>query len=152
MFSAESGLHNFKAPKSENIPANVTVYLHDKYNRVKHNLSNGNYVVFLEGNVEYSNRFELVFNNQDTDFATGVNELNSNDILLITNESGYSLQSIEGISGDIQVIDVTGKVVWTLNNVHSNSVNIDLNGVSSGIYFVHVMNNNERVYSNKLIK
>ena len=132
-----------------------------------HDLTKGDYVVSLDGNQEYANRFELVFVNRgvdnndvvsdrsgenSTDAVTSVEDVEKSEYTLLNESNVYTLYNANSIIVDIQVISVTGTVVWTKNNVNSNSVQIDLAGVSSGIYFIQIINNNERVYLNKIIK
>jgi len=148
VFTAETGTHTFSEVKRENIGTGMTIFLRDTKTGMEYDLTKGDYTVELDANTT-NTRFELVFTNNDA--ATSVKETVKSNYLLLTTGEGYILQNDEGINGDIQVIDVTGKVIWTKNNVNSNQVNIDLTSVSSGLFIIQVINNNERVYTNKIV-
>ena len=167
MVTGVAGDHTFAEYKRENISAGVDVYLKDNVANVLHDLTSGDYVVHLNGNQTYDTRFELVFvyngvNNEDaqenidglaggTDVATGVEDINATEFRLLNEANTYTLYNSKGITGDVRVMSVTGTLVWSKNNVNNNSLQIDLNGVSSGIYFIQVINNGERVYTNKIV-
>ena len=126
----------------------------------------------LNANTTYSSRFELVFknlaaasndqiaikdgNNTKPNYSTnvtGVEDQLESAYTLAYSEQGYSLKNENGINGDIKVMDVTGKTVWTKSvNNSSTSVLINLNQNTTGIYFIEVINNNERIYGNKILK
>jgi hypothetical protein len=170
LFTADSGNHIFNNYKTQNLPNNIKVYIRDLDNGTTQDLSQGDYTVSLPGNIEYLNRFELVFKNEislanggkgdkgnpntgDTT-VTDINQLHTNDLFHLQKYStGYTLSHPNGINGDIQIMDVTGKVVWTQTNINGNSsVFINLNNMSTGIYFLNVVNNNNRLYYSKIIK
>jgi hypothetical protein len=160
VFTAETGTHTFSKVKSENLPNKVSVYLRDHETGATHNLADGNYQVNLVGNQTYSTRFELVFVNSETqnddsnsdDMTTDVDDVESSNFKLLTNSTGYSLVNMNGIHGNLQILDVTGKVVWSKNNIGgSTQIEIDLNNLSSGIYFIRLENNGNRIYTNKIV-
>ncbi len=165
LFTDETGNHTFSEIRRENLSTAIVIYIRDLETGTTHNLASGNYEVALAGNITYTNRFELVFVNTATksddattsngkdDIATGINDVNQNNFTLIPSSNGYTLMNDNGIHGDIQVVDVTGKIVWVKNNNNGNNqINIDLNNVVSGIYFIQLSNNGERMYSNKVVK
>lgn len=149
VFTAETGTHTFSEIKRKNINLGMTIYLRDTKTGMVYDLTKGDYTVKLNANSTTKNRFELVFENNDA--TTSVVETSDSNFKLLTTANGYILQNNEGINGDIQILDVTGKVVWTKHNVTDNQVFINLEGVSSGMYFINVLNNQERVYTNKIV-
>ena len=150
VFTAETGTHIFSEIKRENIESGMTIYLRDRLTGLYFDLTKGNYEVRLKANTTVTDRFELVFENNEV--ATSVPEVDKGNFTMATTENGYVIQNSVGIKGDIQVMDVTGKVVWTKNNVNANRVSIQLDGVSAGIYIINIIDAGENVYVNKLVK
>ena len=57
---------------------------------------------------------------------------NQSDILL-------SINSTESIDIDVQVVDISGKLISTTNNnliTGQNNIDLSVSGLSSGVYFV----------------
>ncbi len=54
------------------------------------------------------------------------------------------------IGSALQMVDMTGKVVFT-SNVSTSEMNLDLNSINNGIYFVQTVNNSEITCSKKLV-
>jgi len=167
VFTAETGDHTFSEYNRENIPNGMEVYLKDTKTNVLHDLTGGDYTVNLDGNQTYDSRFELIFVNNgvvnddsaadvdeddsSADVVTGVETIDISDFTLLNEANAYTLYNANGIKGDVQVISITGTVVWTKSGVNTTSLPIELNGLSSGIYFIQVINNDERVYTNKIV-
>ncbi len=151
LFTDETGIHTLGEVDRENISSDMQIFIRDLELGILHNVEDGLYSVQLNGNQEYKNRFELVFSMGDV--STNINENEISNFKLINANGIITLTNNEGISGDVTVVDITGKVVWNKQNVgNTNSIAIDIDGVSSGVYFINVITNNERVYSNKLIQ
>ena len=64
VFSDEYGDHVFSKYNTENLPTQFKVYLRDNYLGTNQDLSQGDYIVTLNPNVEYVSRFELILVNQ----------------------------------------------------------------------------------------
>ena len=172
-FSADSGIHTFSKYHSENIPDDITIYIKDNVNGTIHNFDDGDYQVDLDAQVNYDTRFEIVFEKTieiasggtgskgsgnpataSIDVVTGINTVGTeNQFVLATTTTGYTLSNESGFSGVIVLMDVTGKVVWSNNQEEQiNSFNIPTNELSQGIYFIEVIKNDQRIYSNKILK
>lgn len=170
LFTADSGLHTFEKYKTENLPVSIKIYIRDISTGDVQEITHNSYTVSLAGNVEYLNRFELIFkneigstgggnsdkgnpNNGDTT-VTSISDVGQNaNYSLLRENNSYILSHPSGINGDVKVIDVTGKVIWTQTNITGNTkIRIDLEAISSGIYFINVISNNERKYHSKIIK
>jgi len=170
LFTADSGLHTFEKYKTENLPVSIKVYIRDLDSGDTHEITNNNFTVSLQGNVEYLNRFELIFkneigstgggnsdkgnpNNGDTTVTSITNIDPTADYNLQREYNSYILSHPNGINGDIKVLDVTGKVIWTRTNITGDStVRINLESISLGVYFINVVSNKEVKYHSKIIK
>lgn len=103
-------------------------------------LENGTY--FVE--VEYENGCigtgELHFQ------SVGINDLNQADILLIPNPAGDFTQLIlpEG-KWQVSMIDVSGKLIFSEDQIVVNRYNIPLTQLAPGLYFVSVQSEEKRM-------
>ncbi len=50
------------------------------------------------------------------------------------------------------ICDVLGKIVYKTEKLESNTLQINLNGLSSGVYFFNAYSNTELIYRNKFVK
>lgn len=66
------------------------------------------------------------------------------DNFTITNENGITVSKVE-------FYDVTGKLITTINKKFSETISVDISNLSSGIYIVNIVANNEINYSAKLV-
>lgn len=88
----------------------------------------------------------------ENNVATSVEDVDNSDWSISTFDNIYTLSNSNRVEGDIQVWSITGTVVWTKNHVNSNSVQIDMNSRSAGIYIIQVVKDGERVYVGKFVK
>lgn len=84
--------------------------------------------------------------------TVGINENNfGDDVTLYPNpaSSNVTLNFGQALSaGSVSILDMTGKQVYSINNINNQMLNLDINHISNGIYFVKIQNNNEQ----KIIK
>lgn len=66
------------------------------------------------------------------------------DNFTIINENGITVSKVE-------FYDVTGKLITTINEKFSETILVDISNLSSGIYIVNIVANNEINYSAKLV-
>lgn len=113
--------------------------------------------------IDYSGEIEVVSNAGTQKIAvsgTGVGSIMGADELGLAIKFGpnpvesalmidWSASKIQNPA--IQVIGIDGKLVWAGNNLAGSSVNIDLNAMNKGMFFVHVQSGNE-TYVFKLLK
>jgi hypothetical protein len=171
VFSQEDGNHSFTEYRRENIPANLAIFLHDKVLGTYHDLATGNYIVNLNKNIEYKTRFELIFKykaqtnggssngnlglgsgSTSNGQTTSVTNVEANQFTVSQNENEILLQNDNGIIGNIKLIDVTGRIVWSKNQVNANKISIPWNSQSTGVYFISVENNNNRLFFQQIVQ
>lgn len=172
-FSADSGMHTFSKYHSENLPTDLIVYIKDNDLGTTHNFDDGDYSVNLDAGITYNSRFEIVFEktieladggngskgigeptNDTIDLVTGLdNNTLENKFTLATLPNGYQLSNENGITGNLLLMDVTGKIIWTSSTLDGvQSFRIPTDELSQGIYFIELINENERRYTNKILK
>ena len=74
----------------------------------------------------------------DVEDVTGVNELSDNSIALYPNPATDFI-SVENIKGNINIIDITGKVIKTVKS-NASRTTINVSGFAKGIYFIQLEN------------
>ena len=80
---------------------------------------------------------------------TGVNEISHEELLIFPNPA-HEMIWVKAKNGTISIYDAAGKLVYS-TIINSEITSIDLNGISSGIYFVEV-NSNVGIIRKKLLK
>ena len=79
--------------------------------------------------------------------TVGINELNNgNTVSVYPNPTtgSVSLNFGEALNaGSVIITDITGKQVYVLENLNTQTLSIDVNHFSNGVYFVKIQNNNQ---------
>lgn len=80
------------------------------------------------------------------DLSANVNELSSNTFNVFPNPSNgqFTVQSDLGLNTTLQIIDLSGRTVQTIDNVNS-SQQIDLTGIDKGTYHGVLTHDNKRI-------
>jgi hypothetical protein len=168
VFTDETGVHTFQEYKRENIPTYYSVYLYDAITKTTHELTQGSYSTSLTANQEYKNRFALIFKynvsqnddgqsskpNSSTIDVTAIADVEiESQYRILTNSEECTISNLAGINGQIKITDVTGKIMW--NSVETNSastVTINIQNLSSGIYFMQIIDNESSIYHHQFYK
>ncbi len=173
VFTDELGVHSFSNYQKQFMPNAIKIYLVDLVNGTKHDLSNGEYTVNLLANTTYDNRFQLEFQNtitvnnngsgskdlgnpSNTDSSntttTLPETLKSNGFNLFQFSNALELTNSNGFSGNLQILDITGKEVWLKRNIE-NSVSefISIQQLTGGTYILLITQNNAKVITQKFI-
>lgn len=82
--------------------------------------------------------------------CTGIKTLSSSDVVNVypnPNSGAFSVELNNGLLKNMELHDVTGRIISSINSIDSK-IDFDLNNVSSGIYFLHVKTES----SNSIIK
>ena len=79
--------------------------------------------------------------------TVGINELNNgNTVSVYPNPTTGSVSLNFGEvlnAGSVIITDITGKQVYVLENLNTQTLSIDVNHFSNGVYFVKIQNNNQ---------
>ncbi|MCX6258354.1 MAG: T9SS type A sorting domain-containing protein [Bacteroidia bacterium] len=68
-----------------------------------------------------------------------------------TDKAYINMGSKYKVDEEILIFDFSGRVVRTYDHINSDKIEIDRNGLSSGVYFISVRNNSGIIYINKLV-
>jgi hypothetical protein len=99
------------------------IYLKDNFTNQIHNLSEAPYQ-FSTNNGTFNNRFEIVFNNQDSNFSS-LNENVQKVNVKINNK--IEVESKNDEIKTLLVYDIYGRLIKKIENVYS--INIDVEGI-----------------------
>ncbi|MEI8137659.1 MAG: T9SS type A sorting domain-containing protein, partial [Bacteroidota bacterium] len=84
----------------------------------------------------------------------GINQISKNNPLGMavwpnpfTNQINFAANNLNSVSlTDVKIIDVLGKTIIQTNYNHKSELNetLDLSGLSAGMYFINITNNNNQ--------
>lgn len=83
----------------------------------------------------------------------GINTFEASMFDLYPNPTNTS-STLTGLTGqeDIRVVDINGRVLYSLNENNSESVSLDLNSFESGMYFIRIANKEGKSVVKKVVK
>jgi len=86
-----------------------------------------------------------------------INNSNSNNLNVypnpFTNNISIQMPNITAKSVDVEIVDITGKIIYSENVLTNseNEVNVNANNLTKGIYILKILNDNQ-VFTKKIIK
>ncbi|RSK41681.1 InlB B-repeat-containing protein [Mangrovimonas spongiae] len=128
-----------------------TVYLKDNDLNFIHNLTDAPYH-FASESGEFNNRFEIVFRN--TSLSVEENLLSNNNLTIIELQNDnvqFSVNERHKITS-IEILDLLGRQIYTLQGTNSSKVTHNLSNLSSATYIAKVTLANGQVINKKAIK
>jgi len=138
----------FQSPKAGeftiDIPSNsmnvsTGVYLEDTYNDKVYDIRNGLTYDFTSEVGEFNDRFNILFS-----LATDIEDLNNNlanvDIYSYGTDIYLKSKTNKAILGDVQIVNITGSVVYHSNNTKEGLARINFNKYPAGTYIVKLIN------------
>ncbi|WP_338732446.1 InlB B-repeat-containing protein [Mangrovimonas cancribranchiae] len=128
-----------------------TVYLKDNDLNFIHNLTNAPYH-FASENGEFNNRFEIVF--RETSLSVEENLLSNNNLTIIELQNDnvqFSVNDRHKITS-IEILDLLGRQIYTLQGTNSSKVTHNLSNLSSATYIAKITLANGQVINKKAIK
>ncbi|MDT0559405.1 choice-of-anchor D domain-containing protein [Ichthyenterobacterium sp. W332] len=149
----DDGANYISINELENVPSDITVYVHDKDLNIYHNLSaDGEYEVFLLAG-EYNDRFEITFSNQDSLSITentiaGVNVYYANDIesIVLRNPKNIDIKSIE-------MFNLLGQSIISIENISDSGYSeYEVKNLSSGTYIIKLFTVSGSVSKKVIVK
>jgi hypothetical protein len=86
--------------------------------------------------------------------STSVNELANDFNLQISPNPAHELLNIQSTKkiNTIELVDITGKSVLIENQISKDNISLDLSGISPGIYFVRITDQNKSVATRRFVK
>lgn len=136
---ANAGMNEISINVLENVPSDITVYVHDKDLDYYHDLNESPYQFHsLAG--QYDNRFDLLFNKEDAALSVGDDEFkslnavyaNDNESIILINPTLIEVKSME-------LLNVIGQTVTTINNISvSGYSEYQVKNLSSGTYIIKI--------------
>jgi hypothetical protein len=86
--------------------------------------------------------------------STSVNELANDFNLKISPNPAHDLLNIQSTSkiNSIELLDITGKSILMENQLLKDNISLDLSGISPGIYFVRITDQNKSVATRRFVK
>ncbi len=136
----------------ENIAEDQDIYLRDNLTDTYFDLRSGQYSFSSEFNGEDTERFDIVFQSGDT---LDTEEFANDDTLIFVNNTEDMLY-VKGLTTQAKQLSITsmlGQNIKTYNNINNQVLEngINISSLSSGIYLVSVLTDNNQSIDKKVI-
>lgn len=149
-----SGNFNYeiKATQFEHIPDDQPVYLKDNVTGSYFDLRQGNAYEFSATEGEFSSRFEIVFQSDST-LSNEVSDYIENQIFFNNQSNTLFVKGLKTNVNQLAIVNMLGQNVLTLEDVSAHTLNsgINISGLSTGAYIVHLEMNHGHVSKKILI-
>lgn len=126
---------------------NQDIFIEDTFLQITHNLSESSYQFSSEVGT-FESRFVIKFRSE----ALGISEsnLNSNAVVILK-DSDQNITINSGVKKmkSIQVFDLLGRLLWSMDNVNLNEISIE-NIPSNSVLLVSIILAENQVYSKKI--
>ena len=143
-----AGSYTISLPNFDGLFAdNQDIYLNDKATNTLHNLKSGAYTFTTQPGV-FNTRFEVQYN---TTLSTNNPILDVNTILIGVKNQQININAGAVTMHKIELIDVTGRVIYTKEQVNANTATIDNLAVSNQMLIVRITTAENGVVSQKII-
>ncbi|GGD18462.1 T9SS sorting signal type C domain-containing protein [Flavobacterium orientale] len=124
------------------------VYIHDKTTNTYHNIRSASYS-FTTAAGTFNNRFELVFDNEDTTY--GKNEMSQNEVLVYGADQSIYVTSKEIKIKAIEVYDILGKQLFLNTMVDANEFVTPIHTTTTSFLIVKTTLENNTTSTKKII-
>ena len=89
--------------------------------------------------------------------ATGINETilaNDNGFKFYNNQNQVKIVSEEANNtiNTVELLNINGQLIKTINANNSKSVNVDIDNISKGVYFIMILTDNKKNSIHKMVK
>jgi hypothetical protein len=136
---ANEGMNEISINVLENVPADITVYVHDKDLDYYHELNKSPYKFHSRAGEHY-NRFDILFNKEDAALSVGNDKFkslnavyaNDNDSIILINPALIEVKSM-------QLLNVIGQSITKINNISVSPYSeYEVKNLSSGTYIIKI--------------
>lgn len=140
----ENSLFTLSLENFDGLFENQVIYLKDNSIGAIHNLKESPYT-FIANAGEYKDRFEIIYAKPTNSIVTNV----SNSVLIYSNNQLIKINSIVDEIVNVEIYDVTGKIVYTSNDTFkTKEINVN---VANQVVLVKTTTNKGEVILKKLI-
>ncbi|HWR94238.1 MAG TPA: LamG-like jellyroll fold domain-containing protein, partial [Flavobacterium sp.] len=138
---ANEGISVIKIDELENFPETLDIFIHDGLTDTKYDIRKNNFGLAF-GDGDYSNRFSLRFENQET-LNVAENNINIGIVAFyksIKNELVIQNKKVDVMVKTVQLFNILGQLMATWDVKHQNQSNIEIpiKTISSGIYIAKI--------------
>lgn len=150
-----SGNHRFviNITELENIEEEQDIFLIDKMANVYFDLSKGDGYEFYSNKGIFSDRFEIVFQEEPNILNVNNTDFNRKNMYLQSDTNTLFVKQLNGGASKLTVINLQGQKVLELNNVTQNilEAGISFNNFLSNIYLVFLQTKDHGVLTKKIV-
>lgn len=142
-----AGSHSIMINKTDGLFAEQDIYLHDKALDLLHDLKVSNYEFTTQAGT-FDNRFEIVYVNAALGNPDGIVQ---KGILIYNDENTISVKSAVDEISTISIIDMQGRILYTLHEVNDNKATLKLD-LPNQVLIVSVTTKDGSKYNKKIIQ
>lgn len=151
IFSKTSGVTSFQLDKTENLDTNVVITIIDNSTGKEQQLDQGPYAVYLNANQLYDSRFTIKFRNTTAPpDPVGVESLKKSYLNLNYTDNNLFINNVIPMER-INIISLTGSVIYSEELYSSFESTIALNNLSPGVYIARILNEDGSIESKKFV-
>ena len=133
-----SGIFTINIP-TFNLDKSTKIYFEDIYENKIFEISNGLNYSFNSEDGEFNNRFRILFS-VTTDVEDVNNELTNVNIYSYGTDIYLNSQTNEATLGDVEIVNISGAIVYHSNNTKEGLARINFNKYPAGTYIVKLTN------------
>lgn len=148
--TTNAAMHTVAASRFQNMGSNVLVSLKDNLTNVTTNLKLTDYSVYLDTG-RYEGRFELIFENTGT--ALGVTDLEIESGFMayqLHDQIAIQLTNKDEVISRVFLYDLMGKEIVEERNISTNSLELPVSHLNSGVYLVKCVLRSGEEYTTKV--
>lgn len=142
-----SGVYNISLESVDGLFTNQDVFLRDKYTNITHDIKQSEYEFTTQDGI-FADRFEIVYENSplsNDDF------INSNDVLVYTQNSQIQVNSLKENIKTVSVYDVLGRNIFRNENVGEKELSISSIKANNQALFIKVTLTTGELITKKVI-
>ena len=88
-----------------------------------------------------------------TNNSSSINQNNTQQLSIYPNPTNQWLTlSLEQELKRIEIMDITGKVIFETQNINNKPITLNVNHLASGLYIIKATDNLNKIYHQKFIK
>ena len=137
LYTNWAGNHTFHVSQFDGVGSNISVYLRDTQLNIDTDLKLSDYVLFLDTG-DYTNRFEIIFENTGAPTNVEDQTKNTNFIKVYQNDNEVYVETIDQKQTIESVVlyDLVGKELIRSNELHNSLVVLDGAILQTGTYIL----------------
>lgn len=117
------------------------------------NIPDGHVIIFNHDLVKGQYLVQTLISSTITNNSSSINQNNTQQLSIYPNPTNQWLTlSLEQELKRIEIMDITGKVIFETQNINNKPITLNVNHLASGLYIIKATDNLNKIYHQKFIK